>query len=256
MLGIALGSLDVTLSAGMPTPEACRRLFDQLSTIDQVGPSIRAMQAETALFGLPLFDQVRSGQVSGGDLVPLDPSPSLVDEVAARLYPVVGSSWQNLDEIAYLQCLEKSLSALREPYPVLQQKLAQIEAEVNQMPAHHTLLTRGMSTIGLARTTGQFRERTAALIGAAQIALAAAAYHAERGRYPNSLADLEAAGWELPKDPFTFPAADFHYARVGPDMDNDGGLTIQERLGSGLSDEQRQRAMDDDDYDVTFRCRQ
>lgn len=245
---IALGSLEPVLSAGRPTPEASRQLFDQLSSIDQVGPSIRAVQAETVFFGLPLFDQVRSRHMSGGDIVPLIRSPSTVDEVAARLYPVVGSTWLNLDEITYLQCVEQSLSALQEPYPVLQQKLAQTEAEVDRAPGYHTLLTRGTAPTRAAGSLAQYRERLAALISAAQIALAATSYHADRGRYPNSLADLEAAGWDLPKDRFTFPEADFHYARdqngfriwsIGPDMDNDGGL-----------------AMGEDDYDITFRSQQ
>jgi hypothetical protein len=244
MRDIALDSLEATLSSGTPTPEACRRLFDQLSAIDQVSPSICATQAEAIFLDLPLFDQVRSRQLSGGDLVQL--AGSTLDEVAARLYPTVGSSLVNLDEITYLQCVEESLSALREPYPVLQQMLAQAEARVDQAPTYHTLLTRGMEPISVARRLGQSRERVAALISVAQIALAATAYHAERGRYPSSLADLQAAGWDLPKDPFTFPEAEFHYARerdgfriwsVEPDMDYDAGVDMEVRLGAGLSEE-------------------
>ncbi len=92
----------------------------------------------------------------------------------------------------------------------------------------------------------------------AQIALAVKTYQVEHGQYPDSLAELEAEGWQLPTDPFgggtyqyRLEGDGFVVWSIGPDMDDD-------QAGKDLDsfhetpDEERQR--NPYDYDVIFRC--
>jgi hypothetical protein len=251
MLDFTLGSLEAALSAGMPTAGACRRLFDRLGAPDLRAASVRALQAEVVLSGLPSFDELRASRLTRRDLTAMLKyvgSSGTFDGVVARLYPICGQHWINADTLAYLQVMEQSIRALQTPYPAMREMISAAEEAVDQKPVYETLVTRLIESPGTTWRAALWREKSVALIRAAQIALAATAYHAERGRYPTSLTDLEAAGWELPKDPFSFPESDFYYARdgsgfrvwsIGPDMDNDGGL-----------------AMGEDDYDITFRSQQ
>lgn len=239
---ITLASLADTLSAGTPTAEACRQLFDQLSTIDQIAPSVRAMQGELALEGMPIFDLAHSQRVHA-----LAPFTNLPERVLAA-YVSIGRPLLNADQITYLRYMEKRIAGCALAYREIGSEFEDAQAILDRAPSYALLLTSALTVPGIDGTFIREREEEAALIRCAQAALAVKAYSAAHGSYPESLADLEAAGWDLPKDPFTFPAADFHYARdqngfriwsVGPDMDNDGGL-----------------AMGEDDYDITFRSQQ
>ncbi len=99
-------------------------------------------------------------------------------------------------------------------------------------------------------------ERVAATLKAAQVALAAEAYRAGRGHYPDTIDELERMGWELPADPFG--GGEYRYRRegrgfvvwsIGPDMDDDGAARDYYAWRE-LPDGQRQTY----DYDVVFRC--
>jgi hypothetical protein len=103
------------------------------------------------------------------------------------------------------------------------------------------------------------REKTAANLGDAQIALALSTYKSGHGAYPDSLAALEQAGSKLPKDPFG--GKPFRYRREGPgfivysigsDMKDDGGLPPVWDTTEKLSEEQRKYR--NEHYDLPFRC--
>ena len=90
-------------------------------------------------------------------------------------------------------------------------------------------------------------------------ALAVAAHRAEHGSYPDSLADLEAEGWDLPAD--SFGGGPFHYRRegdgfvvwsIGPDMEDDNAARDWETFFEQTWSEGREQ--DPHDYDVVFRC--
>jgi hypothetical protein len=89
-------------------------------------------------------------------------------------------------------------------------------------------------------------------IAVARAALALKAYHAERGRYVKSLAELTADGWQLPKDPFG--GADLRYRResqgfvvysLGPNMADDNAAEYDRQTMSYT----------DGPYDIVFRVK-
>ncbi|NIO66236.1 MAG: hypothetical protein GTO28_12345, partial [Gammaproteobacteria bacterium] len=84
----------------------------------------------------------------------------------------------------------------------------------------------------------------------------AVAHEGEHGSLPASLAELEAAGWDLPADPFG--GGEYRYRRegrgfvvwsIGPDMDDDGAARDYYAWRE-LPDDEREEY----DYDVIFRC--
>jgi len=95
-------------------------------------------------------------------------------------------------------------------------------------------------------------QRREAEIAVARIALALKAYHADRGRYPKSLADLRAAGFDLPMDPFA--GADLRYRR-----ENQGFIVYS--LGPNMADDNateydsKTMSYTDGPYDIVLRVK-
>ncbi len=246
--GIAVRSLENTLSAGQPSPAACRGLYDQLAAIDQIGPSVRAMQGERVLMGMWAYDSLRGH--------PIGASGSLFEGMASPggwrwpvLYVILGRPLFNLDEIAYLRFMREETAALKQPWPASMRAAQSLQRDMEHTPY---ILARMIAPV-FTRFAEQ-RERTTAILDGAQIALGLKAYQAEHGAYPESLAALEQAGWRLPTDPFT--QKPYHYRRegagflvwsTGPDMDDDNGRDIDPK-------HKPPARFAGEDYDITFRC--
>jgi len=254
---IAVSGLEEALSNGTPSSESARQLFDQLATIDQVGPFSRSMHAERTC-GLSFFDFVR--RAPSRELAPDlfgHPVPPEVWQVAAvSLYRTVGRPLLNLDELAFLHAWDAYNAAVVLPWPRCGEAAGEAAAVVDQLPAYRSIITHMVFPV-FARAFWS-RDMKTARIREAQIALALSAYDAEHGRYPGSLSELEAEGWQLPTDPFG--GESFHYRvegegfvvwSVGPDMDDDAAAKDYDSFME-IDWEERQKV--EYDYDVSFRC--
>lgn len=261
----AVGALERVLSEGDPTTETCQGLFDQIADMDQVGTSMRAMQGEVVVCGVRLFDGLRRGTVTGGELLGLEgaaspPSPS--EQAGWRVAQGIARALINLDEIAYLGVMQEYMEALGRPWPESNQRLEAMDfsyATTGRLRFPPKLLT-GMLVPVFSRVAWS-RDESIARLGAAQIALALKAYAAESGRYPDSLAELEAGGWQLPIDPFSqepffyrLEGNGFVVWSVGQDMDDDGGRPEDAEALKALSfSSPEEYATAREDYDIPFR---
>ena len=252
---IALSGLEEALTNGAPSAESARQLFDQLSTIDQVGPLARAMQGDRNLH-MWLFGFVRRAPLREVSSL-LHGEPAAPWQVAAvALYRTVGRPLLNLDETSSLRAWAAYNTALAMPWPELQRQNDAVTAAVNELPFYRAMLTKMVFPVYTGAAWS--RDMKTARIRAAQIALALNAHHAEHGRYPDSLSELEAEGWQIPADPFG--GGDYHYRlegdgflvwSIGPDMDDDAAAKDYESFME-IDWEERQNV--EYDYDVIFRC--
>jgi len=243
--GIAVKSLENTLSAGQPSPAACRALYDQLGSIDQIAPSVRTMRGERVIWGRWVYDHLRRHPLQG--LTGLSDDDN--DYQWTILYATIGRPLFNLDEIAYLRFMREETTAFKQPWPASTRA-----AESPQRGLEHTPYILARMITPVFTKAVEYRERVTALLRGAQIALALKAYKAEQGAYPESLAALEQAGWKLPTDPFT--QKPYHYRRegagflvwsTGPDMDDDNGRDFDPK-------HKPPARFVGEDYDLTFRC--
>jgi len=261
----AVGALEHVLSEGDPTAATCQGLFDEMAEMDQTAASMRGMQGEVAFFGRPLFDGLRRGTVIGGDLVALAGPTSRARSSMRGSWRVaqgIGRPLINLDEITYLGVMEAYIEGLGMFWPESKQRLEAMDSQMGHQRFPPAVLTRMIMPVFLR--FGWSRDESIARLGAAQIALALTAYAGENGRYPDSLTELEAGGWELPVDPFS--QEPFHCRRdgegfivwsVGPDMDDDDGRPLDRSAVNDLartqemSEEELRKARDD--YDLPVR---
>jgi hypothetical protein len=253
--GIGIAALEESLSQGDPSPGACRALFEQLGTADPHAPLERAFQGERATH-VEVFERIRAGEIrdlfTGFLGEPMHWSqPLLLD-----LYRVLGRPLLNLDQVSALRAMEQNIAALDLPPGEAQQQMEAVVTEIHQLPVYRSALTKMIMPVFSRAALS--RDRAAADIGAAQIALALTAYHAEHRRYPDTLAGLAAEGWDLPNDPFTgqpyiyrLEADGFTVYSLGPDMTDDGGLPPLWKETAELS--QQARNQRSDHYDLTFR---
>jgi hypothetical protein len=248
MQGIGAMALEESLSLGDPSPAACRRLFDQLNSVDQRTSMRRALMGERAM-GLQLFEDIRARRgesvAAFSDQSGYSPYDGL-RRLTFHLYPTLGRPLFNLDEAAFIRHLNANIEAIDLPWPQSRDQARRLDYE---HPARHVLTS--MITPVFSRASWSM-ERASAKIGAAQIALAAKAYRAEHGTYPEWLSELEADGWELPSDPFS--GKPYHYRRegdsfivwsVGPNMADDNGVPYDGQAGM---------RRDDGPYDIPFIC--
>jgi hypothetical protein len=147
-------------------------------------------------------------------------------------YSTLGRPLFNLDESAFVRHMNANIEAIDLPWPQSRDEMQRLDRE---HPARH-ILTSMIAPV-FARSCWSM-ERATAQIGAAKVALAAKAYRAEHGRYPERLSDLEADGWELPNDPFIDKP--YHYRRendgftvwsVGPNMSDEKGAPFDRQAG-------------------------
>jgi hypothetical protein len=242
--GTWVRALEHALAAARPSAEACQRLLNQLSRMDQVIPSVRAVQGERVLLGEWIFDYIRH---KGKD-------PTLAEMIGKSYLwlriPVrtIGRPLLNLDQLAYLRSTKAWTDLMRLPWPEAQQREQSLQRELHDLPTYRAVFSKMLVPI-LSRFVLS-RDRVAAQIGAAQVALAVKAYQGEHGAYPTSLAELQSLGWKLPLD--SFDRQPYHYRRegqgfvvwsVGPDMTDDGGKPWQ-----------RPMKLEEKGYDIVFRC--
>jgi hypothetical protein len=255
---MAVDSLEHLVSVGSALPpEACRRLADRLGQIDNVEHSLRGLRTEIVLFGMPAVGLLRTGELSVSDLHALQQSGTVESRrwlrTILRVPALIARPVFNLNLTAYLRHMEGQIEAFGRPWAESRQAVAGLEAGRAQLRWYHTIAH--LLTPALERMLWS-RDRTTAKVRAGAVALAAIAYEGERGRLPDSLAELEAAGWELPADPFG--GGEFHYRRkgegfvvwsIGPDMDDDGGTTDYDDIAASLGTE----SPDEYDCDIVFR---
>jgi hypothetical protein len=258
--GIAVKSLQHTLSAGAPSPREARDLITQLAAIDNMGPSVMSMKGEVSLFDVPLLESaVRDGGRGLARTLVQDQSNEQEVRQARflRLYTTFGRPIFNLDGRSLLLLKDAYFPFLTRPWP----ELPPGERSANGSQAGPHPEPRLPLTSMLMPVYTRFvwsRENKIASLGGAQIALALCLYKAEHGAYPASLTVLEAAGYKLPRDPFTGKpyqylrgGAGFVVYSLGPDMKDDGGAPpvwdTTERL-TGEAEKQRR-----EHYDVPFR---
>ena len=245
--GMGTMALEESLSLGQPSRAACRQLFDQLNSVDRTTPMRRALMGERAS-GIQFFEEVRAGGAGVMEAFSDQPpgSPFALGRAALLLYPTVGRPLFNSDEAAFIRHLSANIEAIDLPWPQSRDEVQRLDYE---HPAGHVLTS--MITPVFARASWSM-ERASAQIGAVQIALAAKAYRAEHGTYPEWLSELEADGWELPSDPFSNKP--YHYRRegagfvvwsVGPNVADDKGVTFDPRAGM---------SWEDGPYDIPFVC--
>ncbi len=260
---LAVSALERVLSAGDPTAATCQSLFDQMADMDQVAGLMRAMRGEVTTFGRPVFDCLRRGTMTFADLRRARedvPPPSLLEQAGRRGAQGIARPLTNLGETAYLGLMEEQVEALGRPWPESNQRLEALLSQVEHQRFPLTILTDVMMPVYSRFATA--RGESIAKLGTAQIALALTAYAGENDRYPDSLAELEASGWQLPIDPFI--QEPFHYRRegegfvvwsVGRDMDDDGGRPVDFEALRALSlSSPEEYETTREDYDLPFRC--
>jgi hypothetical protein len=265
--GITVRGLEDVLSEASPSPAVARRLADQLAAIDNTSASIFALKSELVIFGLPVFEILRSGEMSLGEFAEFASSPagSVKSRKRTRHLAFLTGWLQrpvvNANEQFYIRYMGGHVSAFKLPWPESEQAANRTDASLQHRHARRwSFVAESIAPI-LGRAI-YARERATASVRAAAIALALKAYQADRGAYPDSLSAIESAGWSLPTDPFS--GGPYLYRREGagfvvwtdnPDLDDDHGAQ-----DSFAYDEQTgavQRATPEplpSDYDVIFRC--
>jgi hypothetical protein len=255
--GITIGALHRTLAAGSPTPEACRRLFDQIAAIDQIEPSVRAVQGDLALDGMAVFAMARAGDPKALARI-LD-----LPEAAIAAYARYGRPLLTADQITYLHHMEKRIAAYSRPAVAAGDLLEEAAMILEEAPSYRSVITQQLAFAGMSSVGLRSRDEITAHLGAIQIALALKVFQWEHDRYPDTLAELAAEGWSVPKDPFAVPEAGYGYSRdgdgfvvwsLGPDLDDDFGVSRQDRLTAASTTEERLAMYPSKDYDIVVRC--
>jgi hypothetical protein len=246
--GIAFDALEATLSAGDPSPETCRKLFDQLAKIDHRGAVRRAFLAERA-FGIGTFQGFRAGDPatvqSFFNSIQTGGGPTINTQAAAySVYRTIGRPILNLDEASYLDYMRAEIDSLTAPPAAPSHQWSSADPSTG-------LGLLGALIAPVMDRTKLNAQRREAEIAVARAALALKAYHAEKKRYAKSLAELAADGWKLPKDPFG--GADLRYR-----AENHGFVVYS--LGPNLADDnaaefRRGMSWEDGPYDVVLRVK-
>ncbi len=233
---LAVDAIELALNNAQPSPAACQLLSDHLAAVDLVAPSLRAAQGELAIFGLPVFDYHRPVVYFPG----AEETRSRGRPLLARVAPGLAL---DLDELSYLEFITEARRALARPWPESQQVAEQADRKLQRLPQYRAPISKRVAPPISPELL--HRENTIARLGAARIGLALGIFRLRQGRYPDSLAELRAAGWELPADPFSEQA--YHYRRagagflvysVGADREDDGGRASAKQALQGLLQEQ------------------
>ena len=259
--GIGVRALGEILPAAAPTPTACRSLHDQLARTDNVAPSLRTIRGEMVLMGIDTFGLVRSGRVSltwlmrGEGQVSLGGRPRPWGRARAWLLrPML-----NADERVYLSYMEREVRSFGLPYPESRHAMDDLNTSLETRTPIYAILTRAVMPI-FGRAVWS-RDRATAAVGTAQIALALKAYRSDHDSYPASLAELQAAGWKRPVDPFG--GTPLHYRRegvgfvvwsLGPDMDDDNAARDFDSYNEKVKRLDHRTERPPEDYDIVFRC--
>ena len=242
--GISLKELARVLSAGTPSVTTCRKLFHELDDPNRNQYWVNSMKGER-LFGLDIFARAEQGT--------FDPAVFGGDEQSRQGYAIlalatVGRPLFNTDKRLYLEFMEDAVIQFSLPWQEAQVKVDASDRRQHRLPGY-AILTQMLLPIH-ARALWS-RDKAAAELGAARIALAAKAFQGERGRYPTSLTELAQAGWQLPLDPFTGKV--YLYRREGPGFAVwSTGFDLKDNNATEI-DYQKFKT-DQPGYDFVFRC--
>jgi len=259
--GIGIRALGEALPRGAPSPGACTSLYDQLDKSDNVASSLHTIKGEIVLFGMDVFDWVRSGRVSLTSLMHGEGQVSLGGRprLWGRLRTWLLRPMLNADERVYLSCMEREVRAFELPWPESRKVTDGVSRSLDTRTPIYAIVTRLVMPV--YRRVVWSRDRATAGVGTAQIALALKAYRSDHATYPPSLAELGAAGWKLPLDPFGGKL--YRYRRkgsgfvvwsLGPDMDDDNAVRDYDDYEKKLVRSPGQRERPPEDYDIVFRC--
>jgi len=243
-------ALNGILSHGSPSPAACRRLFGQLASVDQLAPLARAIQGEMVVFDMAYYAQIARGGCSPGQ------GTSASDALVMSTYGTVGRFLLHRDQMTRLREMTEVYEAARLPWPAAQQHIEAAEQTPYSVPAYESVITRNKRRAG----QGQYlyanmilaRDERGARIALAQIALAAKAFQHSHRRYPESLAELEADNWKVPDDPFTGKSLPYRREgqgfvvwSLGPNMVDDNAVKYDSKTISSA----------DGPYDIVLRVK-
>jgi hypothetical protein len=244
LLGIGMRGAEQTLNRCDPSPEVCRDLYDAFGEADLDDSVATALRGERVLFGGWAFASTRA--------------PSERPDAWTEF---LFKSRANLDELLYLRAMQDQIDALELPWPEAQHR-ARAAADRATETAMPLIALKTAMILAVFAGVAESCRRIATERDVCRIGLALRAYQDEHGRYPDSMEDLAAAGWEVPRDSFTDEP--YRYRRegdgfrvwgVGPDLDDDGGKPFKpssSRRGSATDSAEDREARND--YDIVFRC--
>jgi tetratricopeptide (TPR) repeat protein len=240
---IGSDALSAVLRESQPDSDLCRRLADELGRTDLGSSFAEALKGERAL-GRATFAAVRLAK---------DPLDAIEDLQAGAPAEPSGSSeggrpehppkqsymarWMLAsDEVEYLQRMARIIEEAPRPYREARRALEELGyMRVTYLPPPSVVTA--MLLPAFDRTVAS-RDSAIAQLRLAEVALLLKAYKAERGEYPDSLAELgEFAGRELPADPFS--GTSLVYQREGDgfliyswgtNLEDDGGVPAERRV--------------------------
>jgi len=243
--GIHVDVAESVLSMADPSPGACRALQAALTRVDQRAELVHALRTESVCDTKWVHDKVRR-----------------IVERTGSWATYVGQTQVNLSERQFLRMMDEQVDAVALPWPESYWQAKRLVDRFEHAPWYSSwgigYILNAMVFPSAAHGL-QAAERIQARLDALQIALALKQYKAQRGIYPDSLATLRLAGYDIPRDRFTGKesvyrreGAGFLVYSLGPDMDDDNGRDF-------LKDERRKKKPaehGDDlwDTDVPFRC--
>jgi len=208
-----LSAMEKILSENEASPEILKRLFEQLNIEEGRRAFARCLQSERS----SQIDKFETVLENPGRLVQMmqgwsgTPTPSSASGTGYGLVLTMARPLLKRDEVFALNTMRRMIDLAQVPYFKAKAELDKLEQGLEEAPSYH-ILTRMFFP---ALTRGHLQQaRIEARIGLAQLALGLKIYKAEKGNYPDTLAELVPEILpELPEDPFT--GKDFVYKRQG-----------------------------------------
>ena len=251
---LAIGAASETLGAGSPSPAACQRLFEEIGRVDNRRDYARSLRGDLMnTVGQHVFGDLAGGKGRIEDLR----GPGATDELLVWSSRLLRRFAFARDEIHYLTvaaaCVRTADRESADAVKLIQGALDALRGapQIESMASRWMVFMPG-AEVPLPLSTAILCNSRTASLRAAQVALASVAFQAEKGRYPNSLAELHAAGWKLPRDPFG--GSELRYRRekqgfvvysLGPNMADDNATEYDSKTMSYT----------DGPYDIVFRVK-
>jgi hypothetical protein len=192
-----------------------RRLLNQLNIEESREAFCRAIQGERC-FNSDLFDLIQKdpSQLSGfflplpSRLNPGQSSPSTIDKIRDAIFRQSARLFPKKEKAFFLKVAERMIELAKLPYHQSKAELHRLERDIQNAPFYYAITKR--LVLNTLQRIYHLQAAQEAKIGLAQLALGLKIYKAEKGKYPDTLADLVPGILpELPKDPFT--GKDFVY---------------------------------------------
>ncbi len=244
LLCIGKQGVEQTLNHCDPSAEACRDLYDAYGEVELSESLLHAVKGERAWTRQCIFERIRG----------------ISRDATAHPAACIHQAQVNLSERLYLRAMREQMEALALPWPEAKHRADVIADHLLRASDH--IYPYADTVIPVLGHLAESCRRIVAERDVCRIGLALRAYQAEHGRYPDSLEELAADGWEVPRDSFTDEP--YRYRRegdgfivwgVGMDLDDDGGKPFKpssSRTSSEAESEEEREAKRD--YDIVFRC--